>query len=201
MWRCVDLVWADVSEELIASIFRVEKSASEEPAWTFMLVPRSLIFLPWRWTWYVPPKRRFIRDLHIATSQKTALFIDLFCTQFNLGLLVVLREKRMGLCTVQIWAGFRRHMLLPSSVSYWVFMHIYGFGLVYTSLFTGPYRTRNPIVPSVGLMEPYSIYTRTLSLPISALKMETICTSVTSQHSTSTRYRDQRAKPISKAWH
>jgi hypothetical protein len=33
MWRRVDLVWTDVSEERIASIFRVEKSASEEPAW------------------------------------------------------------------------------------------------------------------------------------------------------------------------
>jgi hypothetical protein len=33
MWRRVDLVWTDVSEERIASILRVEKSASEEPAW------------------------------------------------------------------------------------------------------------------------------------------------------------------------
>jgi hypothetical protein len=33
MWCCVDLVWADISEESIASILRVEKSASEEPAW------------------------------------------------------------------------------------------------------------------------------------------------------------------------
>jgi hypothetical protein len=33
MWRRVDLVWTDVSEERIASIFRVEKSAIEEPAW------------------------------------------------------------------------------------------------------------------------------------------------------------------------
>jgi hypothetical protein len=31
MWRCVGLVLTDVSEEHIASIFRVEKSASEEP--------------------------------------------------------------------------------------------------------------------------------------------------------------------------
>jgi hypothetical protein len=31
MWRRV--VWTDVSEELIASIFKVEKSAGEEPAW------------------------------------------------------------------------------------------------------------------------------------------------------------------------
>jgi hypothetical protein len=34
MWRRVDLVWTDVSEEHIAYIFRVEKSASEEPAWS-----------------------------------------------------------------------------------------------------------------------------------------------------------------------
>jgi hypothetical protein len=35
MWRRVDPVkWTDVSEENIASIFRVEKSASEEPAGT-----------------------------------------------------------------------------------------------------------------------------------------------------------------------
>jgi hypothetical protein len=33
MWRRVDLVWTDVSEGRIPSIFRVEKSASEEPAW------------------------------------------------------------------------------------------------------------------------------------------------------------------------
>jgi hypothetical protein len=34
MWRRVDLVnWTDISEERIASIFRVEKSSSEEPAW------------------------------------------------------------------------------------------------------------------------------------------------------------------------
>jgi hypothetical protein len=31
MWRCVDLASTDVSEEHIASIFRVEKSASGEP--------------------------------------------------------------------------------------------------------------------------------------------------------------------------
>jgi hypothetical protein len=34
MWRRVNLVnWTDVSEERVASIFRVEKSASEEPSW------------------------------------------------------------------------------------------------------------------------------------------------------------------------
>jgi hypothetical protein len=33
MWRRVDLVWTDVSEERIVFVFRVEKSASKEPAW------------------------------------------------------------------------------------------------------------------------------------------------------------------------
>jgi hypothetical protein len=33
MWRYVDLVWTDVSEERIVSIFMVEKSANEEPEW------------------------------------------------------------------------------------------------------------------------------------------------------------------------
>jgi hypothetical protein len=32
MWRCVDLALTDVSEESIASIFKVEKSARREPA-------------------------------------------------------------------------------------------------------------------------------------------------------------------------
>jgi hypothetical protein len=33
MWRRVDVVWTDVSEERIAFSFRVENSSSEEPAW------------------------------------------------------------------------------------------------------------------------------------------------------------------------
>jgi hypothetical protein len=38
MWRRVDLEWTDVSEERIYCIFRVEKSASEEPAWVDMFL-------------------------------------------------------------------------------------------------------------------------------------------------------------------
>jgi hypothetical protein len=80
MWRRVDLVWTDVSEERNASIFRAEKSVCEEPAWAggcrflLTLVPRPRIFLPWRWRRYVPPKRRFAQDLHGATSQKAEFF-------------------------------------------------------------------------------------------------------------------------------
>jgi hypothetical protein len=60
MWRRVDLVWAEVSKERIASILRVEKSASEEPAWA--------------WRRYLPPNRPLTQDLHGATSLKTAFF-------------------------------------------------------------------------------------------------------------------------------
>jgi hypothetical protein len=37
-------------------------------------VPRSADFLPWRWRWYIPPKRRFEYRLHGAISQKMATF-------------------------------------------------------------------------------------------------------------------------------
>jgi hypothetical protein len=64
MWRRVDLVWTDVSEEFIAIC-----------CFLLTLVPRSRIFLPRRWRQYVPPKRRFTQKLHGATSQKTVFFI------------------------------------------------------------------------------------------------------------------------------
>jgi hypothetical protein len=58
MWCRVDLVWTDVSEERIASIFKVEKSASEEPEWAGGS----------RW-------QQTAQDLRGATSQKTVFFI------------------------------------------------------------------------------------------------------------------------------
>jgi hypothetical protein len=59
-WICcrVDLVRTDVSEECVASIFKVEK-----------LLERR------RWRLHVSSKRRFIQDPHCGTSQKTAFFI------------------------------------------------------------------------------------------------------------------------------
>jgi hypothetical protein len=48
------------------------------------LVPRSRIFLPWRWRRSVPPKRRFTQELHGATSQKTAFFINVYILFFSL---------------------------------------------------------------------------------------------------------------------
>jgi hypothetical protein len=70
MWHRVDLVWTEVSGERIASIFRVEKSAREEPAWA-----GGCSLLRWRWRRYVPPKHLLIQNLHAAISQKTAFFI------------------------------------------------------------------------------------------------------------------------------
>jgi hypothetical protein len=71
MWRCVDLVWTDISEERIASIFRAEKSVSKE--------------LACAGGDNVPPKCRFTQNLHGATSQKTEFFVE-YVYQMNVCL-------------------------------------------------------------------------------------------------------------------
>jgi hypothetical protein len=48
MWRRIYLVWTDVSKELIASIFKVQKSASEEPVFLQTAATCSHWFLA-RW--------------------------------------------------------------------------------------------------------------------------------------------------------
>jgi hypothetical protein len=62
MWCRVDLTWTDVSEERVASIFRVENSASDESERAGGCS-------------HVSSKLRFTQDLHGATSQKTTFFI------------------------------------------------------------------------------------------------------------------------------
>jgi hypothetical protein len=53
VWRRVDVVdWTDVSEDRIASIVRVEKSAIEEPAWEGSLL--RLAGLRWRYSTQPP---------------------------------------------------------------------------------------------------------------------------------------------------
>jgi hypothetical protein len=54
------------------------------------LVPRSRIFLPWRWRRYVPPKRRLTKYLHGTTSQKTAFFIVTAMKTSNLTIFYVI---------------------------------------------------------------------------------------------------------------
>jgi hypothetical protein len=93
MWRCVDSALTDVSEESITSIVRVEKSPSggNQSDWCWVcsrlltLVPRSWIFLPWRWRRYFSPKRRLTQDVHSATSQKTTFFKIVFYSQLWYG--------------------------------------------------------------------------------------------------------------------
>jgi hypothetical protein len=41
----------------------------------YTLVFCSADFLPWRWKWYVPPKRRSTYDPHGAMAQKMAIFM------------------------------------------------------------------------------------------------------------------------------
>jgi hypothetical protein len=66
-----------------------KKSANEEPGWACVcshmptLVPRSQIFLPWRWRWYLPPKGLFSQDLDGATSQKMAFYLVVFQEMFQ----------------------------------------------------------------------------------------------------------------------
>jgi hypothetical protein len=74
MWRRVDLVWTDVSEERIASIIRIKNSRARNQR-EQVAADSPRIFLPLRWRRYVPPKRRFTQDLHGITSQKTAFFL------------------------------------------------------------------------------------------------------------------------------
>jgi hypothetical protein len=110
MWRRVDLVRTDLSEERIASILRVEKSTSEEPAWAVGCSLQSPAhagssledFPPWRWRPYVPPKGWLTQDLHGATSQKTAFFIVTAVITSNLtislrSILILSSHLRLGL--------------------------------------------------------------------------------------------------------
>jgi hypothetical protein len=74
------------------------------------LVPRSWIFLPWRWRRYVPPKRRFTLDIHGATSQKTAFFkftavkiSNLTDLDFFWDSAVARLRNDLNICTLCIW--------------------------------------------------------------------------------------------------
>jgi hypothetical protein len=58
-----------------SSLPYVLHAPSAECSHLLTLVPRSRIFLPWRWRGYVLSKRRFTQDLRGVTSQKTAFFI------------------------------------------------------------------------------------------------------------------------------
>jgi hypothetical protein len=69
MWRHVEIVLTDISEERITSIF-----SSVAPA-KLVRSRISSCLLPRRWRRYVPTKRRLRQFLHGATSQKTAFFI------------------------------------------------------------------------------------------------------------------------------
>jgi hypothetical protein len=82
MLRRVDPVWTYISEERIASIFGVDTSESEEPAWAGGY--KLQIFPSWRWRRYVPPKRGFTKDLHGITSQKMAFLIVIAVKTLNL---------------------------------------------------------------------------------------------------------------------
>jgi hypothetical protein len=73
MWRSVYLVWTYVSEEPIASIFRIEKSASEEPTWADC---SHLLTLILSYQLYTAPHPR-IRHFSKFCTSLTPYWIDL----------------------------------------------------------------------------------------------------------------------------
>jgi hypothetical protein len=80
LWRCTHRSWINrLLEDRIASIFRVDSDWCSVCSHLLTLVPRSRIFLPWRWRRNVPPKRRLTQDLHSTISHKTTFFKNMYC--------------------------------------------------------------------------------------------------------------------------
>jgi hypothetical protein len=75
MWRRIDLLITDVSEELAASI--IEVTTIDELgtlAVTSNVIPSPPILVTLMMGAIVPPKHRFLQELHDVTSQETAFF-------------------------------------------------------------------------------------------------------------------------------
>jgi hypothetical protein len=61
----------NISLPSLGSMSKLSKKPAYHPSSTDSLL--DLLFEPWRWRWYVPPKRRIISKLHGVTTQKKAL--------------------------------------------------------------------------------------------------------------------------------
>jgi hypothetical protein len=93
MLRRVAPVRTDVSEELSASIIRVTRLGELGTTLTLTMNRRRLLalflvhrFLSPLWRWHsVPPKHRFLQELHGVTSQKAQFFIVIAMKTSNLA--------------------------------------------------------------------------------------------------------------------
>jgi hypothetical protein len=90
MWHRADLVWTDVSEERIAPIFRIEKSASEEAAWAGGSMRRQKHQRQEYHTWHKDPrswsedKIQAIRNsLLFKRMQEPSSFVCVTCYSFG----------------------------------------------------------------------------------------------------------------------
>jgi hypothetical protein len=102
MWRRIDHVWTDLSEERIASIFKIGKPQARNQ--------REQV---------AAPKRRFTQDLHGATSQKTAFFIVTAVKTSNLTCITTFNSFRQNYLCV-------KSTLIEQCGSYWiVFFHCF----------------------------------------------------------------------------
>jgi hypothetical protein len=122
MWRRVDLMWTDVSEEHIAPIFRVEKSASVEPAWAggcsdtfFRNVGSHMIY-----TAQHPRRQHSSEALHVAPSVDASwqLYwqLQLDCRQLllSLSMLQSINIEKTAFCpfTVFMYSAWLSHQRL-----------------------------------------------------------------------------------------
>jgi hypothetical protein len=63
------------------------------PSHLLSLVSCSSDFRPWRWRWYVLPKRRFIYGLHGTISQKMEIFINYLCENLKYYIYFIITIK------------------------------------------------------------------------------------------------------------
>jgi hypothetical protein len=116
--RCVVRMWADISEERITSIFRVENQPSKKTACMRWLDNDFRRWKLGRGGGYVPPKRQFTCWLHGAVSQDIATFIKHLSSVFvgcitnirfkpcNIGIRCVCRKDDV---VAEIWLSWEIH--------------------------------------------------------------------------------------------
>jgi hypothetical protein len=79
-------------------------NCSQSVGYCLTLFLLALFLLPWRWRRHGPPKRRFIINPHVATSQKTAFFV---VTTMKTSNPTCIYHACSHLFSVKVWWLFR----------------------------------------------------------------------------------------------
>jgi hypothetical protein len=106
-----DAVWTEVSEEYIASIFRVEISASEKTAWS----GGSLAYISTMNMEVICSSETSIHTRSTCTtSQKTELFMKLYCQENNYIIIIIIIINNYNPFSI-LQSRLRRHTHSMSS--------------------------------------------------------------------------------------